>query len=355
MGRMLHRLLIILGCAALVVGCSPIQWPGKGAPRQPAATALPAGSGAGAEALSLAFAAPAPFLREGDLWLVPAAGGVPVRLTGHGRAWDPRLSPDGSAVAYVAAPAASGRPAELRVISLTTGEARTVAEGEGPWSAPAWSPEGARLAWAAGERLAIMSAAGGAPVREWTPASLSASREAPVWDADGTRIYAPLYAEGASSLWALPLVGDPRPLAPLDAAAPWALAAAPRGGVTLWHAATLRTLGATTPVPSLLSPGDGLPQALAWAPDGDALALLDTKGNVRIGSAAALPEGNGHRAAGATALAWAADGALLLWQSFGGSRDTAIQRLEVDDFPVVVINDTKGNDLYVEGANKYRR
>ena len=32
-----------------------------------------------------------------------------------------------------------------------------------------------------------------------------------------------------------------------------------------------------------------------------------------------------------------------------------IQRLEVDDFPVVVINDTKGNDLYVEGANKYRR
>ncbi len=33
----------------------------------------------------------------------------------------------------------------------------------------------------------------------------------------------------------------------------------------------------------------------------------------------------------------------------------AIQRLEVDDFPVVVINDTKGNDLYVEGANKYRR
>ncbi len=33
----------------------------------------------------------------------------------------------------------------------------------------------------------------------------------------------------------------------------------------------------------------------------------------------------------------------------------AIQRLEVEDFPVVVINDTKGNDLYVEGAKKYRR
>jgi fumarate hydratase subunit beta len=33
----------------------------------------------------------------------------------------------------------------------------------------------------------------------------------------------------------------------------------------------------------------------------------------------------------------------------------AIQRMEVDDFPVVVINDTKGNDLYVEGAKKYRK
>ena len=33
----------------------------------------------------------------------------------------------------------------------------------------------------------------------------------------------------------------------------------------------------------------------------------------------------------------------------------AIRRLEVEDFPVVVINDTKGNDLYVEGARKYRK
>jgi fumarate hydratase subunit beta len=33
----------------------------------------------------------------------------------------------------------------------------------------------------------------------------------------------------------------------------------------------------------------------------------------------------------------------------------AIQRMEVEDFPVVVINDAKGNDLYVEGAKKYRK
>jgi len=33
----------------------------------------------------------------------------------------------------------------------------------------------------------------------------------------------------------------------------------------------------------------------------------------------------------------------------------AIRRLEVEDFPAVVINDIRGNDLYVEGAKKYRK
>lgn len=33
----------------------------------------------------------------------------------------------------------------------------------------------------------------------------------------------------------------------------------------------------------------------------------------------------------------------------------AIRRLEVEDFPVIVVNDTKGNDLYIEGEKRYRR
>jgi len=31
----------------------------------------------------------------------------------------------------------------------------------------------------------------------------------------------------------------------------------------------------------------------------------------------------------------------------------AIRRLEVEDFPVTVVNDTRGNDLYVEGIKRY--
>ncbi len=33
----------------------------------------------------------------------------------------------------------------------------------------------------------------------------------------------------------------------------------------------------------------------------------------------------------------------------------AIRRLEVEDLPVIVVNDIRGNDLYIEGENKFRR
>ena len=33
----------------------------------------------------------------------------------------------------------------------------------------------------------------------------------------------------------------------------------------------------------------------------------------------------------------------------------AIRRLEVEDLPVIVVNDVNGNDLYIEGEKKYRK
>ena len=33
----------------------------------------------------------------------------------------------------------------------------------------------------------------------------------------------------------------------------------------------------------------------------------------------------------------------------------AIRRLEVEDLPVIVVNDVRGNDLYIEGEKKYRK
>ncbi len=33
----------------------------------------------------------------------------------------------------------------------------------------------------------------------------------------------------------------------------------------------------------------------------------------------------------------------------------AIRKLEVEDLPVIVVNDTRGNDLYIEGKKRYRK
>jgi fumarate hydratase subunit beta len=33
----------------------------------------------------------------------------------------------------------------------------------------------------------------------------------------------------------------------------------------------------------------------------------------------------------------------------------AVRRLEVEDLPVIVVNDIRGNDLYIEGEKKYRK
>ncbi len=43
---------------------------------------------------------------------------------------------------------------------------------------------------------------------------------------------------------------------------------------------------------------------------------------------------------------------LVAYEELGAE---AIRRLEVEDFPATVVNDAHGNDLYVDGAEKYAR
>jgi fumarate hydratase subunit beta len=40
--------------------------------------------------------------------------------------------------------------------------------------------------------------------------------------------------------------------------------------------------------------------------------------------------------------------------AYGDLGPEAIRRLEVEDLPVIVVNDVRGNDLYIEGEKKYR-
>ena len=80
------------------------------------------------------------FAAEGDLWTVPLAGGLAQRLTTHqGEETHPRISPDGSILAFTAR---YEGPAELYTMPLNGGlPIRRTYEGEGSL-ATAWMPDG---------------------------------------------------------------------------------------------------------------------------------------------------------------------------------------------------------------------
>lgn len=84
-----------------------------------------------------------------DLFLLDVVSGEQRRLTETvGIHLGPRLSPDGSQVAFMAA---SGGPPQLHVLSLAGGDPRPITElPGGVGGGPVWSPDGTRLAFTAG-------------------------------------------------------------------------------------------------------------------------------------------------------------------------------------------------------------
>lgn len=150
---------------------------------------------------ALAFAA----RRDGnwDVFTVARGGGAPRRVTAHG-AFDgaPAWSPDGRALAWV-----SHRDGALAVyrLDLAAGEAGAarVSGADGPAVDPAWSPDGrwiAYAAWHAGAyRIEAVGAAGGAPRVVAGPAGAGGAAggagdggdidlRAPAWSPDGRRL-----------------------------------------------------------------------------------------------------------------------------------------------------------------------
>ena len=81
-----------------------------------------------------------------SLWTVPSDGhDAPRALTSGTRDSSPRFSPDGKRLAFVRAGA--GQPPQIHVISLSGGEAAALTDLPKGAGAPAWSPDGTKIAF----------------------------------------------------------------------------------------------------------------------------------------------------------------------------------------------------------------
>lgn len=134
-----------------------------------------------------------------DLVVLPAGGGAPRQLTTGGYDTGPTWSPDGATIAFTRESGSAGGAPRLRVLAIGPDGAdlRTLV---GNGFSPAWSPDGARVAFAStrdgngqtcfhdcfpnGELY--VAAANGADQRRLT--RTPADEGAPAWSPDGTRL-----------------------------------------------------------------------------------------------------------------------------------------------------------------------
>jgi len=235
------------------------------------------------------------------IYVVSSAGGVPRKLAATPERGELSvnyrlaLSPDGRQVAYASMQGESGQ-LHLEAISIESGPARRLTETTG--SEPAYSPDGKLIAyvtrppdWAAGDKTKRDPKAGSVwvvPAQGGTPrlvADVKGQPSYPVWSPDGAMI---AFTAG-DAVWVVPVSADGKP----TAAASKFVTPHPVGGRVLgWTTdnkiglllqspryAAIYTVPASGGQAAQVTP-EGLWFSPKWAPDGKTLFLTDTEGGV---------------------------------------------------------------------------
>jgi LysM repeat protein len=319
----------------LLAGCAKLPWAAN--------KDIPAPAGEGqAEAHLLSEETVLPIVVQGDVWLVPEAGGDAIRVTHSGNASDPVVSLDGHALAYVlsAGPGDEVAQAELHVMVLDTGDTFVAATGPSPWGPPSWSPDGAYLAWPLADALHVFQVPSGAEAATYAADLPGATRPAPVWSADSAVLYYPLVVDGQPVLYALPVDGEPVSLRGLDPGATPVMATSADGRLALWQPEGLMIVGpeATETVtgPVTLPTEMGAAIELAWSPDGESLALADDAGALWVGNAAGFGEDPAYQAAGLSGVRWLSAEVVAIWQSLSPGVETLV-RADVPGFAITTL------------------
>jgi dipeptidyl aminopeptidase/acylaminoacyl peptidase len=113
-------------------------------------------------------AAEAPGAARAEIWVVPAAGGAPRRLT-QGDDRSPRWSPDGRRLAFLGRRPDTA-PVQIHLLDMSGGESRPITTAPSPVTSFKWSPDGRSIAYTYVDPLTDQERRAVAEGRDWTVA-----------------------------------------------------------------------------------------------------------------------------------------------------------------------------------------